>query len=307
MKAQTRVKTMWGNNSGTILVVNGNKAKVILDHFRSEHPDARIQEAENLNRAAWYWLVELETELEEPVFEEWTTADGKAEAKKESAKGVQVIQQKRDSRKAEAIALHDTMQKTDLDHKIFMAQGVLDTARLHELTQNCVIGKSREEADKKKDDALIGKKLVTHFLYALVFEISIKIIHEIENGKEAPRHHKISLLYKDLSPAVRQKISELYDVQIFNMKKVISQSNGSRDRAGRIVNLKLDIQTLEDALEVNEQTVTNFKYDGKINKKSSVLCSMMWTDNLIYALPQLIADAIIFPKALLEYAISLKS
>ena len=72
MKAQTRVKTMWGNNSGTILVVNGNKAKVILDHFRSEHPDARIQEAENLNRAAWYWLVELETELEEPVFEEWT-------------------------------------------------------------------------------------------------------------------------------------------------------------------------------------------------------------------------------------------
>ena len=63
---------MWGNNSGTILVVNGNKAKVILDHFRSEHPDARIQEAENLNRAAWYWLVELETELEEPVFEEWT-------------------------------------------------------------------------------------------------------------------------------------------------------------------------------------------------------------------------------------------
>ena len=49
------------------------------------------------------------------------------------------------------------MQKTDLDHKIFMAQGFLDTARLHELTQNCVIGESREKADKKKDDALLGK------------------------------------------------------------------------------------------------------------------------------------------------------
>ena len=203
------------------------------------------------------------------------------------------------------------MLKTDLDHKIFMAQSFLDTARLHELTPNCVIGESREKADKKKDDALLGKKLVTHFLYALVFEISIKIIHEIENGKEAPRHHKISLLYKDLSPSVQQKISDLYDVQVSNMEKVISQSNGSRDRAGRIVNLKLDLQTLEDALEVNEQTVTNFKYDGKINAKSkgksSVLCSMMWTDNRIYALPQLIADAIIFPKTLLEYAISLKS
>ena len=80
------------------------------------------------------------------------------------------------------------MLKTDLDHKIFMAQGFLDTARLHELTQNCVIGESREEADKKKDDALLGKKLVTHFLYALVFELSIKIIHEIEMGR---RHHVI--------------------------------------------------------------------------------------------------------------------
>ena len=69
------------------------------------------------------------------------------------------------------------------------------------------------------------------------------------------------------------------------MKKVISECNGSRDRVGRIVNLKLDLQTLEDALEVNEQTVTNFKYDGKINGKSSVLCSTMWTDNRIYALP----------------------
>lgn len=199
------------------------------------------------------------------------------------------------------------MIKTDLDHKIFMAQSFLDTAQLHELTQNCVIGSSPEEAEEKKDDTALGKKLVTHFLYAMVFELSIKIIYEIEQGKEAPRHHKILCLYKDLSDKSQQKIADLYDIQVSNMKKVISQYNGGRNRGGKIVNLKLDLQTLEDALEVNEQTVTHFKYDGKINGKSSVLCSTMWTKDRIYVLPQLIADAIVFPKALLEYAISLKS
>lgn len=188
-----------------------------------------------------------------------------------------------------------------------MAQSFLDTAQLHELTQNCVIGSTPEEAQAKKDDAALGKKFVTHFLYAMVFELSIKIIYEIEQRKEAPYHHNILCLYKELSPAAQQKISDLYDIQVSNMKKLISECNGRRNRGGQIVNLKMDLQTLEDALEVNEQTVTNFKYDGKINGKSSVLCSTMWTDNRIFILPQVIAEAIIFPKELLEYAVSLKS
>ena len=199
------------------------------------------------------------------------------------------------------------MIKTDLDHKIFMAQSFLDTAQLHELTPNFVIGSSPEEAKAKRDDTVLGKKLVTHFLYAMVFEISIKIIYEIEQGKEAPYHHNILRLYKKLSPASQQKISHLYDVQVSNIKDIISKCNGSRNRAGQIVNIKLDLQTLEDALEVNEQTVINFKYDGKIKGKSSALCSTMWTDKRIMIIPNLFAEAIVFPKTLLEYAISLKS
>lgn len=199
------------------------------------------------------------------------------------------------------------MLKTDLDRKIFMAKSFLDSATLHDMTpKNVVIARSLEEAQAKSDDTALGRKFVTHFLYAMVFELSIKIIWEIEQGKSAPHHHNILCLYRELSPSSQQKISDLYDIQVSNMKQVISKCNGRRNRGGQIVNLKIDLQSLENALEVNEPTVKNFKYDGQINGKSSVLCSTMWTDNRIMILPQLIANAIIFPKALLEYAISLQ-
>ena len=199
------------------------------------------------------------------------------------------------------------MLNTGLDRKIFMAQSFLNSATLHELSPTLVRGHSIEEAQAKEDDNALGKKFVTHFLYAMVFELSIKIIYEIEQGEAAPHHHNISGLYKKLSPVAQQKISDLYDAQVSNMKKVISECNGRRNRGGEIVNLNPDLQSLEDALKSNEQTVTDFKYDGGFNGKSSVLCSIMWTDDLIYALPKLIAEAIIFPRTLLEYAISLKS
>ena len=201
------------------------------------------------------------------------------------------------------------MPKTDLDKKIFMAQSFLDSAIFLEKTQDFLpadLFNSPEDARAKFDNPL-PRKVVIHFSYAVVFELSIKIIWEIEQGKEAPHHHNISLLYKKLSPVSKQKISDLYAVQVSNMKKLISECNGRKNRSGQIVNLNPDFQSLQEALEVNQQTVKNFKYDGQFKEKSSVLCSIMWTDDLIYVLPKLISDAIVFPKCLLEYAISLKS
>ena len=202
------------------------------------------------------------------------------------------------------------MLKTDLDRKIFMAQSFLDSAIFHEKTLNIVPGDmadSLEDAESKLDDIILRRKVVAHFAYAMVFELSIKIILEIEQGKNAPFHHNILRLYRELSQTSQQKISDMYDTQAANMKKLISECNGRRNRGGQIVNLNLDMQSLEDALKANEQTVKNFKYDGQFSGKSSVLCSIMWTGDLIYTLPRAVANAIIFPKALLEYAISLKN
>lgn len=204
------------------------------------------------------------------------------------------------------------MLQTDLDRKIFMAQSFLDSTNLNERTiafpieSNSIDVNSPEEVQAKLEDTKRNIKYVTHFLYAMVFELSIKIIWEIEQGEEPPYHHNILCLYRQLSQASQQKISDMYDDQVSNMEKLISECNGRKNRGGEIVNLNLDLQSLEDALEVNEQIVKNFKYDGQLNGKSSVLCSIMWGGDTMWILPRLIADAITFPKALLKYAISLQ-
>lgn len=57
MKKGTRVRTPWGNK-GFVVTIHGKLAKVILDKNRvinTEH-----QEHEDLKRAAWYYIIELE-------------------------------------------------------------------------------------------------------------------------------------------------------------------------------------------------------------------------------------------------------
>ena len=181
-----------------------------------------------------------------------------------------------------------------------MARSFLDVAAFLEKSPNFARGESLEEAHSSLSHAPLRKKYVIHFQYAIVFELSIKIIWEIEQGKNAPHSHNILRLYKELSLPLQQKISDMYDSQVSNMKKLISQ-------IPELANLNLNLQSLEDALEVNEDIIKNFKYDGKISGKSSAFCSIVWTDNYIDVLPQAIAEIIIFPKALFDYAISLNN
>ena len=184
-----------------------------------------------------------------------------------------------------------------------MARHFLDVAAFLEQSKYFAIGELKEEAVARLPEFRLGKKCVMHFLYAISFEISIKIIWEIEHGRGAPYSHNILRLYKELSLASQQKISDMYDSQVSNMKKLISQIS----QISELSNYNWDLQSLEDALEVNESVVKNFKYDGEIRGKSSVFCSIMWTDSEILISPQIVAEAIVFPKALFNYAISRKN
>ena len=192
------------------------------------------------------------------------------------------------------------MLNRGLDRKIFMAESFLDVAAFLEKSPNFARGESVEKAQANLVYGPLRKKSVIHFLYAIVFEISIKIILEIEQGQAAPHHHNILLLYQELSPASQQKISDMYDSQVSNMKKLISE-------VPEFANYNWNLQSLEDALKVNEKVIKNFKYDGEISGKSSVFCSILWADSEILAAPQVVAELIIFPKALLKYAISLQN
>ena len=192
-----------------------------------------------------------------------------------------------------------------LYRKIYMAENFLDSAQLLEATTNFVSADSQEDAEARLAENTLRRKTVTHFLYAMVIEISIKVIWEIEKGNTPEYNHDIWSRYTELSLDSRYKISDLYETQVANINTIVTRCNRQKDNGGRIVNITLDLQSLEDALKANEQTVINFKYDGKFEGKSSALCSVMRTDSLIYALPRSIANAIIFPRQLLDYVISL--
>lgn len=201
----------------------------------------------------------------------------------------------------------DLYTNEDLDRKIKMARSFLDSANIIESTLNHIFAKSKEEANLKKSDTRINRKMTTHYLYAVVFELCIKIIWEIEHKKPPQLNHDICKRYTELSKESRQKISDLYDKQINNAKNLILQSNGQVDNLGKIVDYShIEFQSLEEALKSNVKTIRDFKYDGKFNGKSSVLCSIIHdvvNDELLApSRPQMI----IFPKLLFDYAVSLK-
>ena len=187
-----------------------------------------------------------------------------------------------------------------LDRKITMAKSFLDSAQLLEKTLDHVFADSQEEAESKKVDTRYKRKMTAHFLYAVIFELSIKVIWEIEHNTPPKNSHDILSRYKEFSDESKQAISDMYKNQVTNIKHLISLSNSRVDSEGNTVNINVDLQTLEDALKSNQETIKNFKYDGRFNGKSSVLCSVIWDDDEIYMLPKSVSEIIVFPKFLLE-------
>ena len=203
---------------------------------------------------------------------------------------------------------------SDLNRKISMAKSFLDSAQLLERTTNHIVAEPQEaevltKSEKKKEakiaDTKFKRKMTTHFLYAMIFELCIKIIWEIEHNAPPKPNHDIFSRYQELSKESRQAISEMYDTQVANTKYIISQANGQVDNHGNVVKINIPLQSLEEALKSNAQVIRDFKYDGKLNGNSSVFASIIWDDKEISLLPT--AKLVVFPERLLEYAISLNT
>ena len=74
-------------------------------------------------------------------------------------------------------------------------------------------------------------------------------------------------LYKELSTKKQLLIKNLYDSQL----SVLNVEGTGQDGSSISVENLVDLQTLEEALESNKDTITNFKYDGKFRGKSSAI------------------------------------
>ena len=160
------------------------------------------------------------------------------------------------------------------------------------------IGKSQEDIQKRADEITWHKKKACHFLYAVIFELAIKIIWEVENGEECEHHHRLLEFYMGLSCEKQSRIKELYDRQ----SSLIRTQEG-RQRTGNLVRVNdlTEYQSLEEALEANATTVRDFKYDGLYRGKSSVISGVIWNNETDF-LGMLPERFIIFPKELLKYA-----
>ena len=190
----------------------------------------------------------------------------------------------------------DYLKVQGLEEKLRIAETFMETAEFLEIAPfTAFIGESKEKIEARKDKQRLQRKEVCHFLYAIVFELAIKIIWETDKGKECRRTHNILDLYKELSLKKQSPIKDLYDNQVSIIK------NREGERGGKKIRFKdlADFQSLDEALKSNQDTITNFKYDGQFRGKSSVMGSVIWNSKGIWTLPE---GFVVFPKKLLKYA-----
>lgn len=188
---------------------------------------------------------------------------------------------------------------TDLERKMFMAESFLTTASINEHIIHAGSLDPQKNTPGAKWTFDLKKKMVAHYLYSIVIEISIKVIWEIERQQPPVHSHDILARYNELSPKSRHAIMDMYNEQISRTKKTLSKYIDN----GKTMDTILDFKSLEETLQSNEEIIKNFKYDARHSGKSSGLGSYMWKDNHTYMLSA--KDVTIFPKQLLDYATSL--
>ena len=142
------------------------------------------------------------------------------------------------------------------------------------------------------------EKNIAHMLNAIVLEIAIKVIWEIDNNRDCRFTHNIRELYEELADNSKRDISEIYEKKSALLAALEGTGRqGQRIRLGDLV----EFQSLQDALEANADTMRNFKYDGEYNGKSSTMGSAIWNDGLLYTMPPLNEERI--PEALYRYTL----
>ena len=157
------------------------------------------------------------------------------------------------------------------------------------------LNSSSTEVEKIKDKQRWSSSITCHMLYAIIFEISIKIIWELDNNKECRFTHNISELFDELSYDSQQCLGNIFDEK----STAIAQLQGT-DKSGNPVRIGdlVEFQSIREALEANEDVMKNFKYETRYNGKSSLMGSVIWSAELVWILPQ-IGERL--PEALYRY------
>ena len=141
-----------------------------------------------------------------------------------------------------------------------------------------------QDIEESMDNHRLWRKSVVHMLNSIVFELTIKVIWELDHNQQCRYTHNISSLYSELKEKSRRELRDIYLKKSRQMATLeATDKQGNQTMLGNLV----DFQSFEDALASNEDTMKNFKYDGVFKGKSSVMGSVIWNSETIWTLPPL--------------------
>ena len=138
-----------------------------------------------------------------------------------------------------------------------------------------------EEQERERDKHSWNSIIVCHILYAIVFEISIKIVWELDNGQACRHTHDINALFDELADDSQSKIRSIFDVQVASVSEIEGTLSGVTRKLGDVV----PFSSWKEALQANEDIVKNFKYDNKFKGKSTLVGSSIWNGRTLWDLP----------------------
>ena len=171
-----------------------------------------------------------------------------------------------------------------IEERLKSAEYFLETAKYLESDPPIAVplGTSPTAAAEIEDRQIWSNRITCHMLYAIVFEISIKIIWELDNNEECRFTHNISELFEELSYDSRRCLGNIFDVKSTALAQL--QGTDKRGNPVRIGDL-VELQSLREALKANEDVMKNFKYETRYNGKSSIMGNAIWSDERVWTLP----------------------
>ena len=186
-----------------------------------------------------------------------------------------------------------------IEERLKSAEHFLETAKYLDSDPPVAVpfDSSPTAIEEIKDRQRWSSGITCHMLYAIVFEISIKIIWELDNNEECRFTHDIGELFDELGYDSQQRLGKIFDEKSTTLAQL--QGTNKRGNPVRVGDL-VEIQSLRDALKANEDVMKNFKYETRYNGKSSVMGSVIWSDELVWILPQ-IGERL--PEALYRYVV----
>lgn len=181
-------------------------------------------------------------------------------------------------------------QRERLKERILAMESHLDSIRC--LHKNRIDG-----PDDGKSQSPFFRGATCHMLCAIVLELAIKVLWDLERCEDPKHEHGIENLYDNLAPQTQLDLKKMYHKKAKELAELKLDTSDGR----RVRDLSKIAMTLEEVLSANPDIMKNFKYDNKFKNKSSAMGVILWNikKDRVYILPSLERE--IFPVTLFKY------